>query len=56
MKVDKVLKSVVSKRSTFGGRPNKPVPLPVYDTHDIEEVSMPINRMPKNNGSYGMVA
>ena len=56
MKVDKVLKSVVSKRSTFGGRTNKPVPLPVYDTQNIEDVSMPNNRMLKNKGAYGMVA
>lgn len=56
MKVDKVLKSIVSKRSTFGGRPNKPVPLPNFDTQDVENNSPTNNRMTKNKGAYGMVA
>jgi hypothetical protein len=56
MKVDKVLKSIISKRSTFGGRPNKVVQLPTFDTQDIENLSPTNNRMPKNKGNYGMVA
>jgi hypothetical protein len=54
MKVDKVIKSVVSKRATFGGRQfaNKPIPLPTFDTQDIEDISLSNNRMPKSKGGY----
>lgn len=46
MKVDKVLKSVISKRTTFGNR-SKAVQLPTFDVQDIENISPSNNRMKK---------
>ena len=54
MKVDQIMKTVASKRSTFG-RTNKVVQMPTFDAQDIDNLS-PANRHGKNNGNYNIVA
>jgi hypothetical protein len=54
MTVDKVNKSVVNKRQTFG-KQIKTVQMPIFDNQDIENVELPQNRF-KTKQNYNIAA